>query len=187
MKAVLVPIVKLPDQSVHYAGAMDIRFATPAEYEEAGRITALAYGEFARPGDPDWDAYLAELADVAGRADRTEVFVAVDGDGSILGCVTLELDRTVGDDDVELPPEVSCIRMLGVDPAGRGRGIGRALVEACIDRSREAGKRVVTLRTTERMKAAQALYAAMAFERDETNDRVFDNGFRLLAYRMDVA
>ncbi|HJP65397.1 MAG TPA: GNAT family N-acetyltransferase [Actinomycetota bacterium] len=165
---------------------MEIRRAAPAEYREAGRVTALAYHEFARPGAADWDAYLAELADVAGRADRTDVFVAVDGDDSIQGCVTLEIDQTVGDDDVELPPDVSCIRMLGVDPSARGRGIGRALVETCISRSREAGKRVVTLRTTERMKAAQALYAAMAFDRDEGNDRVFDNGFRLLAYRMEL-
>jgi ribosomal protein S18 acetylase RimI-like enzyme len=165
---------------------MEIRPATNRDHEAAGRVTALAYQEFARPGDADWERYLEELADVAGRADRTEVLVAVDG-GRVIGCVTLELDQTVGDDDIELPPDVSCIRMLGVDPAARGRGVGRALVEACIQRSREAGKRLVTLRTTERMKTAQALYAAMGFQRDQARDMVFENGFRLMAYRMPLA
>jgi ribosomal protein S18 acetylase RimI-like enzyme len=77
--------------------------------------------------------------------------------------------------------------MLGVDPSARGRGIGRALVEACIEQTRATGKRVVTLRTTERMKAAQALYSSMAFRRDEGNDMLTESGMPLLAYRMDVA
>jgi ribosomal protein S18 acetylase RimI-like enzyme len=164
---------------------MEIRPARADEYKEAGRITALAYQEFVRPNDKDWEEYVAELADVEGRADRTEVLVAVE-EGRILGCVTLELDQTVGDDDEELPPDVSCIRMLGVDPAARGLGIGRALVEACLVRSREAGKRVVTLRTTDRMKVAQSLYASMRFERDEARDMVYENRLRLLAYRLPI-
>ena len=45
----------------------------------------------------------------------------------------------LGDDDAFLPPEFSCIRMLGVEGTARGRGVGRALVQRCIDRSREAG------------------------------------------------
>ena len=164
---------------------MEIRRARAEEYADAGRVTALAYKEFARPGDKDWERYISELADVEGRADRTEVFVAVD-EGRILGCVTLELDQTVGDDDAELPPDVSCIRMLGVDPSARGLGIGRALVDACLERSREAGKRVVTLRTTERMRVAQSLYASMRFERDEARDMVYENRLRLLAYRLPI-
>ena len=164
---------------------MEIRRPKPEEYGDAGRVTALAYQEFAPPDDEDWEHYLRDLADVAGRADRTELFVAVD-EGRVLGCVTLELDRTVGDDDVELPPEMSSIRMLGVDPSARGLGIGRALVEACIDRSREAGKRVVTLRTTERMKVAQRLYESMRFERDVDRDMVYDDDFRLLAFRLPI-
>src|SRR5205823_12163278 len=136
---------------------MEIRLARPDEYAEAGQVTAGAYMEFARPGDPDWEEYLADLADVSGRAGRTEVYVGVE-DGRVLGCVTLELDQTVGDDDKELPPDVSCIRMLGVLPEARGKGIGRALVVRCIERSREAGKRIVTLRTTHLMKVAQRLY-----------------------------
>ena len=164
---------------------MEIRLARPDEYAEAGQVTAGAYMEFARPGDPEWEEYLADLADVAGRAGRTEVYVGLE-DGRVLGCVTLELDQTVGDDDKELPPDVSCIRMLGVRPEARGRGIGRALVVRCIERSREVGKRIVTLRTTHRMKVAQRLYRNMGFERDPDRDWVLDAGFTLIAYRLPI-
>ncbi len=164
---------------------MEIRRVRPEEYEEAGEVTGGAYMEFARPGAEGWDEYLAELRDVAGRAERTEVCVAVE-DGRVLGCVTLELDQTVGDDDEELPPEMSCIRMLGVRPEARGKGIGRALVQLCIDRTREVGKTVVTLRTTHLMKVAQKLYRDMGFERDPERDFVFESGFTLLAFRLDL-
>jgi predicted N-acetyltransferase YhbS len=163
---------------------VEIREVRPAEYRAAGRVTADAYREFAT-GGAGWDEYLAMLADVAGRLDRTEVYVAVE-DGQVLGCVTLELDRTVGDDDVELPPEMSCIRMLAVDASARRRGIGAALVQRCVERTRDAGKRVVTLRTGSAFTAAQALYSALGFERDPHRDMVFDSGFRLIAYRLEL-
>jgi ribosomal protein S18 acetylase RimI-like enzyme len=164
---------------------MEIRAVRPDEYEAAGRVTADAYREFVPPDSPDWDRYLGELADVAGRVDRTEVYVAAEN-GEIRGCVTLELDDTVGDDDDELPRDVSCIRMLGVAPSARRAGYGRALVQACIDSSREAGKRLVILRTTDPMKAAQMLYHSMGFERDAERDMVFESGFRLLAFRFSL-
>jgi ribosomal protein S18 acetylase RimI-like enzyme len=165
---------------------MEIREVRPEEYEEAGRVTALAYREFAPPNDPDWEEYLGEIADVAGRANRTLVLVAAQ-DGRILGTATMEFDDgVVGDDDPSLPPEMASLRMLGVDPEARSRGIGRALVEACIDLSRARQKTLFVLRTTERMLAAHRLYESLGFERDLDRDVVFDSGFRLIAYRLPI-
>jgi ribosomal protein S18 acetylase RimI-like enzyme len=169
------------------AEAIVVRPVRPEEYEEAGRITALAYEEFVLPGDDeaDWSDYLKQLADVAGRIDRTAVLVAVaEPPGRIVGCVTIEEEDVIGDDDVEIEPDASQIRMLGVDPSARGLGAGRALMEASIARARDLGKRFVTLRTTERMLPAQAMYTAMGFETDPSHDIVFDNDFRLIAYRL---
>jgi hypothetical protein len=51
---------------------IEIREAEPDEYAEAGRVTALAYQEFVpAEDDGDWMRYLARMADVAERADRT--------------------------------------------------------------------------------------------------------------------
>ena len=44
---------------------VEVRPARPEEYEEAGRVTALAYREFA--DGESWDRYLNRIADVAAR------------------------------------------------------------------------------------------------------------------------
>ena len=162
-----------------------VREAEPGERHEAGRVTAEAYSQYASgDGDPAWEAYLDEIADVAGRAGRTTVLVALDGD-RIVGSATLELtDRVEPDDDPPLQPDEAHIRMLGVHPKVRRRGIARALMRACFDRSRAAGKTVMTLHTTPRMREAQVMYEAMGFERLE--DRVLPDGFVLLTYRCAI-
>ncbi|HZP89702.1 MAG TPA: GNAT family N-acetyltransferase [Actinomycetota bacterium] len=165
--------------------AIEVREATPEEHEETGRVTALAYREFARPEDPDWEEYLARIADVRARAKRTTVLVAVE-DGRILGSVTLELDGRTEDEDAREPlaPDEAHLRMLGVHPEARRRGIARALMEACVERARAAGRRRLTLNTTERMRAARAMYERMGFRR--TPDRVFPDGFVLLGYEKEI-
>src|SRR5439155_12179445 len=98
-------------------GELEVRPVRPEEYDEAGRVTADAYREFVPgEGDEEWQRYLVSLADVAGRVDRTAVLVAVRA-GRVLGCVTLEEEGTVGDDDLRPEPDATHVRMLGVDPS----------------------------------------------------------------------
>jgi ribosomal protein S18 acetylase RimI-like enzyme len=163
---------------------VEVREARPEEHDEVGGVTALAYREFVEPGDADWEEYLEHIADVAGRAARTTILVAVE-DGRILGSATLELGARIDDDDPPLPPEEAHIRMLGVRPDARGRGVARALMDACFRTAAAAGKTVMTLHTTHRMKVAQGMYERMGFER--TPDRVFPDGFVLLSYRKPIA
>jgi len=161
---------------------IQIREATPEEYAEAGAVTASAYREFVRGGD--WEDYLESIADVEGRADRTTIVVAIDG-ARIVGSATLELtDRVEPDDDPALDPAEAHIRMLGVAPEARRRGIARALMADCMDRARADGKTFLTLHTTERMAAAQQMYESLGFVRGA--DRVFSDGFVLLTYRAEL-
>ena len=164
--------------------SIEIRPVRPEEYAAAGGVTRRAYEEFVRPGDDDWESYLDELGDVPGRADRTLVLVAVE-DERILGTATLELDRRVDEvDDPPLRPEEAHIRMVGVDPSARRLGIGRALMDACLDEARRGGKSLVTLHTTARMKTAHRLYESMGFARGP--DRVFPSGFVLMSYSLPL-
>jgi ribosomal protein S18 acetylase RimI-like enzyme len=167
---------------------IEVREAQPDERAEAGRVTADAYREFVRPGDDDWERYLARIADVDARADRTTVLVAVE-DGRVVGSLTLELDGRVHDQDDEdfqpLAPGEAHIRMLGVDPGARGRGVARAIMTAAESVARDTGKTVMTLHTTRRMTAAQAMYERLGYERME--DRIFPDGFVLLGYRKRLA
>lgn len=162
---------------------MEVREVLPGEYEEAGRVTALAYREFVLPGETDWEEYLEEIADVAGRAGRSLVLVAVE-DGRILGSTSLELGERIDDDDPPLAADEAHIRMLGVHPDARGRGVARALMDACFERARRAGRSRMTLHTTMRMPIAQDMYQRMGFERLE--DRVFPDGFVLLTFEKAI-
>ena len=161
--------------------SIEIRPVRPEEHEKAGRVTALAYREFA--DSDDWDHYLGKIADVGARASMALVLVAVE-DGEVLGSATLELGERIDDDDPPLAPDEAHIRMLGVDPEARGRGVARALIGACFANAAEAGRTQMTLHTTQRMRAAQAMYEAMGFER--LPDRVFPDGFVLMTYEKAI-
>jgi ribosomal protein S18 acetylase RimI-like enzyme len=165
--------------------AVEVRRVLPREYEEAGRVTALAYREFVPPEGGDWNEYLDRIADVGGRAGRTVVLVAVEA-GRILGSATLELEDRTEEGEPAVPPHEAHLRMLGVHPEARRRGIARLLMDASVEEARRAGKRRLTLNTTQRMRAAQAMYEALGFDR--MDDRVFPDGFVLLGYekRLDA-
>lgn len=52
---------------------------------------------------------------------------------------------------------------LAVDPAARGAGIGRRLVERCLAQARTEGIRTVTLISSTRLQAALRLYESCGF------------------------
>ena len=162
--------------------SVEIREARTDEYAETGRVTAGAYREFFDE-DGKHHPYLDEIADVAGRAPRTTILVAVDGE-RIVGSATLELDGRTSDEAGPLAPDEAHIRMLGVGADARGAGVGKALMAECERRAVEAGRTHMTLHTTVRMRAARAMYESLGYAR--TNDRVLPDGFVLLGYEKQL-
>ena len=81
-------------------------------------------------------------------------------------------------------PDQGEFRMLAVAPTARRGGIGRALVERCVARSRDLGHRELLLCSASTMRAAHRLYAALGFVRAPEHDwrplpRIQLLGFRL--------
>jgi ribosomal protein S18 acetylase RimI-like enzyme len=60
-----------------------------------------------------------------------------------------------------------------VSPTAQGRGAGRALTVACIDRARAAGASGVALHSAEWMTTAHRLYESLGFARTPARDLTF--------------
>ena len=159
-----------------------VRAARPDEYERIGEITMAAY----RGVGESNEAYYAELRDIATRAALVPVLVAVDpGTDHVLGAVTYVpgpgpyFEGAFGED-------AAAFRMLAVAEEAQGRGVGRALVEACIERARRDGRAAIGIYTRPFMHAAHRLYLSLGFERYPEIDWAFEPGEWLHAYRLTL-
>ncbi|HEX2816562.1 MAG TPA: bifunctional helix-turn-helix transcriptional regulator/GNAT family N-acetyltransferase [Phenylobacterium sp.] len=80
-------------------------------------------------------------------------------DGERLGCVFLVKDQESG---------VARLRLLMLEPAARGLGLGKRLVAECVAFARSAGYREIVLWTHAVLTAARGIYAAQGFELERT-------------------
>ena len=127
-----------------------------------------------RPGDMGWvvqshgelyareygfdSAFEALVAEIAGKflacfdASRERCWIA-DIDGRQVGSVFL----------VKAGDDVAKLRLLLVDPAARGQGLGRRLVAECISFARQCGYRKITLWTQSILLPARKIYQDAGF------------------------
>lgn len=141
---------------------MLLRRIRPEDYETLGRITLEAYRQLG--GGEPLGPYERELLDVERRAKDSEVYVALDDEGALMGGVTFVPgpERAMAEFD---DAEACGIRMLATDPAAQGRGAGRALTQACMERARDLGRTRIILHSAPAMTRAQAMYLRMGFVR----------------------
>ena len=85
---------------------------------------------------------------------REQCWVA-ERDGQMLGGVMLVAEPG--------EPDTARLRLLYVEPAGRGMGIGGALVRQCTEFAREAGYKRIVLWTHAVLDSARKIYAAEGY------------------------
>ena len=139
-----------------------IRDSVDADRAAVNAVALAAFAQYA--GDyEDWPAFSAGIARMADLAVDGDLFVAERG-GRVAGAVV-----PIGPGrprSAIYPDHWSVIRMLVVDPAARGGGIGRALVAATLERARRAGAPAIGLHTSPIMAAALRLYESIGFVRE---------------------
>jgi len=135
-----------------------VRPSTAADLDDVARLFRGYLEFYGRPADP---AATREFL-AARLGDGDSVVLVAEVGGTVVGFAqcyptwsSLSLARAWVLND------------LFVDPAGRGSGAGRALVRGVLAAARDAGAVSVSLETAATNRAAQALYVAEGFTRDD--------------------
>jgi GNAT superfamily N-acetyltransferase len=168
-----------------------VRMAEGPDFEPSREILRAAYAEYETAFPPEnWTPYLEDILDLEGRSGASELLVA-ELEGRIVGCVSYfppgsKASYPSDSFSERWPDDWSAIRLLAVDPDVRGRGVGRRLTDACIERARQQGAPAMGLHTTAPMGVARAMYERIGFERVPQYD--FRPGPTVLveAYRLSL-
>ncbi|MGD0353332.1 MAG: GNAT family N-acetyltransferase [Dehalococcoidia bacterium] len=146
-----------------------IRNARSDELDEVSLLLKDAYQQYENIIRPEaWKPYLEDIMDVRSRRGKSDLIVA-ELNHRLTGSVTLYLDGSHSFPEA-WPGGWAVVRLLAVHPKYRGQGIGRALMEECIHRCRQAKVAAIGLHTTEAMDIARQMYERMGFVRVPESD-----------------
>jgi GNAT superfamily N-acetyltransferase len=166
-----------------------IRNARPEEFELIGKLMVLVYAQLEGfPEKSEQPAYYTMLANVGALTNTpgTEILVATSSSGKIAGAVVYFSDmKYYGSGGNATKEKNACgFRLLSTDPLIRGKGIGKMLTNACIEKARASKAIQMIIHTTMAMQTAWKMYEKIGFERSEDLDFMQGTlpvfGFRLL-------
>jgi ribosomal protein S18 acetylase RimI-like enzyme len=153
-------------------GDFRVRRATPGGAATVARLLHDFNTEFDEP-TPTVEVLTERVRElIAGGV----IVVLLAGDGAD-GLAQFRFLRSVWSEGLDL-----YLEELYVVPAQRGKGIGRALLEATLATGREAGATHIDLNTGESDTAARALYESVGF----TNREGGEDGPSMLYYERDL-
>lgn len=146
---------------------MIIRRAAPADIPALGRLGAILVREhhaydpqrFIAPTAETEEGYGAFLATQLEEPDVLVIVAELEGDG-VIGYLYAGLE---GHDWMALRGPAGVLHDMVVDPAHRGRGTGRMLLDAALAELGARGAPRAVLSTAARNEAAQRLFARMGF------------------------
>jgi ribosomal protein S18 acetylase RimI-like enzyme len=79
----------------------------------------------------------------------------------------------------------SYIRMVGVHPEYGGKGIGKKLIQMCIDFAKETNETTIALHTSEIMDSARHIYESIGFKQIKALDEPLF-GLKYWLYRLEI-
>ena len=131
---------------------IEVRAARQADEKAIERIDALTWTTEVSPAP-------ARVGDGFFEHNKLGDILVAEVDGQVVGYASLAQAS-------RLPSHAHVLEIngLAVDPDHQGRGVGRALVEACLAGARQQGARKLTLRVLGFNARARRLYEACGFQ-----------------------
>ena len=165
-----------------------IRNAAPEEFETIGKLMVEVYSQlegFPKQSEqPDYYNTLANIGELT-KKPGAELLVAVSPDNKIDGAVVYFSDmKYYGSGGTATNEQnASGFRLLAVASSARGKGIGKLLTLACIQKASEKNSSQLIIHTTMAMQTAWKMYENAGFKRSADLDFMQGNlqvfGFRL--------
>jgi len=169
---------------------ISIRDVHPDEFDDLGRLLVDVYSRLdGFPREQEQPAYYEMLRNIGGFTGKKDahVLVAVTGNHEIVGGVVYfgDMAEYGSGGTATQARNASGIRLLGVHSKATGRGVGKALTNACIQLARCKGHGCVILHTTQAMQVAWRLYEKLGFERAEELDFT-QKGLPVFGFRLEL-
>lgn len=161
-----------------------VRPARPNDHPAIRALTLDAYEQYATIMEPAAWAGLREAVHTTVDTEA-ERFVA-EQHGKIIGSVMLFAPASGAYGNDAAPSDVPELRLLAVSEAARNSGVGRALVDACLQRAQHMGATALGLHTSDSLVAAIHLYEQMGFERFLEGDFRVAGSELIKAYRKQL-
>ncbi len=154
--------------TLELVGQATVRDAPAAALPAMRAVLRAVYGQYrdAMPA-PVFAAYLANVLDLDRHTEGGQPLVA-EVDGRVVGTAVYFADAA--SEGVGWTSGWAGVRLVGVHPAYRGRGIARRIMAATERRAREDGAAVLALHTAEFMTSALALYQHLGYRRNPEFD-----------------
>jgi GNAT superfamily N-acetyltransferase len=156
------------------------------EKEQVRNLLVESYQQYEHSykNPESWNMYLENIKASVDNPNVDKILVAKSNQ-DILG--SLQLFHS--SEKAYLKPELEIfspiVRLLGVHPHARGRGVAQELLKASINYAKELGATSLYLHSSDRMDKAIRLYEWLGFKRDHTKE--FQNQEILVkCYRFDL-
>lgn len=166
----------------------EFREANTTEFESLGQLMVNVYSQLEGfPSEKEQPNYYQRLREVGAFTShpKAKLFVAVSEKGIIDGGVVYFGDmRYYGaGGGATTSQDAAAFRLLAVNPEIRGKGLGRQLIQCCMEQAKKDGHRSMVIHSTKTMMVAWKMYEKMGFERFTEIDFVQEElpvyGFRL--------
>lgn len=131
-----------------------------------------------------WEEYLANIKTSFDNPDVDKILVAR-SKKEVLGTLQLfhSSEKAYGKPELEIFSPI--VRLLGVHPKARGRGVARALLQSSVKYAREQDSKHLYLHSSDKMHKAIQLYERLGFKRDLSKD-FYNHDILVKCYRLDL-